>query len=129
MYKNPILEGVLNNIGKNTSSTWNSIVINEGSVQHLDFLNEHQKEVYLTAREINQFFIINQAAQRAPLVDQSQSINLFFPVNVDPKWFNRVHMEAWRQGIKSLYYCRSSSILKGDIAGRFYDESCVACEA
>ena len=127
-YKNPILEQTLERSYHNTPQVWSSIVANEGSVQHLDFLSAQQKEIFLTAREINQFHIINQAAQRAPLVDQSQSINLFFPSNVDANWFHRLHFEAWKRGLKSLYYCRSSSVLKGDVASRYYDPSCTACE-
>lgn len=129
LYKNPTLERLLQRYNKNTPEVWKSIVTNEGSVQQLDsVLTAHEREVFLTAREINQFNIIRQAAARQPYIDQSQSLNMFFPVDVDPKWFHRLHMEAWKSGIKSLYYCRSSSVLKGDVASRFYDESCVACE-
>lgn len=127
-YKNPYLESVLEEIGENTPSTWRSIVSEEGSVQHLTFLSQEQKDVFLTAREINQLSIIRQAAARQPFIDQAQSLNLFFPVNVDAKWFHKVHMEAWESGLKTLYYCRSSSVLKADVASRYYDESCTACE-
>lgn len=128
MYKNQFLEALLEEKGENTVSTWRSIVSEDGSVQHLTFLTDEEKAVFLTAREINQYHLIRQAAARQQFIDQSQSLNLFFPVNVDPKWFHNLHMEAWRSGIKTLYYCRSSSVLKGDVASRYYDESCTACE-
>ena len=128
LYRNKTLERLLESKNKNTSSVWKSIVAEEGSAQHLDFLSDHEKEVFLTAREINQFNIIRQAAARQVYIDQSQSLNLFFPKDVDPKWFHRLHMEAWKSGIKTLYYCRSSSVLKGDVASRYYDENCAACE-
>lgn len=128
LYKNHTLERLLDSKNQNTPEVWKSITSNDGSVQHLDFLSAGEKEIFLTAREINQFHIIRQAAQRQPFIDQSQSVNLFFPVNVNPDWFHKIHMEAWRLGIKSLYYCRSSSILKADLASRFYDDECTACE-
>lgn len=127
-YKNPLLVNHLDFLGKNTSEVWKSIVNSEGSVQHLDFLTDGTKEVFLTAREINQFNIIRQAAARQVYIDQAQSLNLFFPVDVDPQWFHKIHMEAWRSGVKTLYYCRSGSVLKSDVASRFYDPDCVACE-
>lgn len=128
LYRNPTLMHLLRERGKDVPEVWKAIVADEGSVQGVDCLSVGEKEVFLTAREINQFHIIRQAEQRQPFIDQSQSLNLFFPVDVDPKWFHRIHMEAWKAGIKSLYYCRSSSILKADVASRFYDESCTACE-
>lgn len=135
--KNPTLEKLLESKGKNNDEVWKSIVVNEGSVQHLDFLSILEKEVFLTAREINQMAIIRQAGQRQKYIDQSQSVNLFFAVDVDPRWFYKVHMEAWKQGVKTLYYCRSSSILKADSASRnsinqappANQDDCKACEA
>lgn len=126
--QNVELKKLLQSKGKDDDKTWKSIVVNEGSVQHLSFLTPEEKEVFLTAREINQMAIIQQAASRQRFIDQSQSLNLFFPVNVDPKWFHKVHIEAWKAGVKTLYYCRTGSVLKGDVATRFYDESCKACE-
>lgn len=126
--KNPTLEKLLISINKNTDEVWKSITINEGSVQHLDFLDQHQKDVYLTAREINQFHIITQAAQRQNFIDQGQSVNLFFPANANLKYVNKVHLEASKV-LNRLYYCRSTSVLKGDVASRYYDEnSCKSCE-
>lgn len=126
--KNNLLERLLVDKGVDVDAAWKSIVENDGSVQHLDYLTDKEKEVFLTAREINQMAIITQAASRQRFIDQAQSINLFFPADVDPRWFNKIHMEAWRSGIKSLYYCRTGSVLKGDIASRFYDTSCKSCE-
>lgn len=126
--KNPTLVNLLQSLGKDNEEIWKSIAINEGSVQHLDFLDDKTKEVFLTAREINQLAIVRQAAQRQRFIDQSQSVNLFFPINVDPKYFHKVHMEAWELGVKTLYYCRSSSVLKADVASRQKEEECKACE-
>ncbi|HEY8366447.1 MAG TPA: hypothetical protein VIL57_04780, partial [Bacteroidia bacterium] len=128
-YQNPHLLQLLESKGKNTIEVWKSIVINEGSVQHLDFLTDREKEIYLTAREISQYSLIKQAAQRQTFIDQGQSLNLFFPVNVDGKYLHKIHWEAWESGIKTLYYCRSSSILKGDVASRYYSEECTSCHS
>ena len=125
--RNPVLEELLTKYGYNGRETWQSIVANEGSVQHLDFLTEHEKKVFLTAREIPQYHLIGQAAARQPYIDQSQSLNIFVPADVDAKWFHQLHVDAWTLGVKTLYYCRSGSVLKGDVASRFYD-GCDACE-
>jgi ribonucleoside-diphosphate reductase alpha chain len=122
LVKNPTFEALLKAKGQDTSEVWKTVVGNGGSVQHLKFLTEQEKRVFLTAREINQMALIQQAAQRQKFIDQAQSLNLFFPVNVDPKWFNEVHMEAWRLGVKTLYYCRSSSVLKADAGTRQAEE-------
>jgi ribonucleoside-diphosphate reductase alpha chain len=126
--KNNFLEQLLESLGKNTEEVWKSILENSGSVQHLKFLSKEQKEVFLTAREINQFALVKQAAQRQPFIDQAQSLNLFFAANSDPKYINEVHIEAWKTGVKTLYYCRSEGVLKGDLASRSKD-SCASCEA
>lgn len=126
--KNPTLEKLLESKNKNTPDVWKSISQNDGSVKHLDFLTQEEREVFLTAREINQFAIIKQAAQRQKYIDQGQSVNLFFAKNSDPRYIHQVHMEAWKQGLKGLYYCRAESILKGDMVNRQKDE-CAACEA
>lgn len=130
--KNSHLEKLLEKKGKNTLEIWSSILKNEGSVSHLDFLTKEEKEVFHTAREINQFVIVKLAAQRYKWIDQAQSLNLFFPVNVSPKYFHEVHMEAWKSGIKTLYYVRTSSGLKGDAGSREYKREiaeCSACES
>lgn len=125
--KNPELVVLLEKLGKNDSETWKSIALNEGSVQHLDFLNENQKRVFLTARELNQFVIVKLAGQRQKYIDQGQSLNIFFPSNADTKYINQVHMEAWRSGCKSLYYMRTSSVLKGDAGSREYKRDISEC--
>lgn len=124
--KNRILADVLEKYGKNNDETWKKILEDNGSVQRLRFLSDHEKEVFKTAYEINQMAIIRQAGQRQRYVDQAQSMNLFFPADADPKWFHDVHMEAWKAGVKTMYYCRSSSIIKGDMASR--SDDCGACE-
>lgn len=135
LVKNPNLEKLLRSKGKDEPEVWKTIVVNGGSVQHLNFLSDEEKRVFLTAREINQMALIRQAAQRQQFIDQAQSLNLFFPVNVDPAWFNYVHMQAWKMGIKTLYYCRSASVLKADFGTRQQEEKvnnmkdeCKACE-
>lgn len=111
--RNKYLEAVLEKYGKNTPEVWRRIAKDyEGSVQYLDFLTPEEKEVFLTAREINQFSIIRLAASRQRYIHQGQSINLFFPLNSDPKYINQVHLEAWRQGVQTLYYFRSESALR-----------------
>lgn len=125
--KNQILEALLEEKGQNTPDVWKSINEQSGSVQHIKFLSELEKEVFLTAREINQYAIIKQAAQRQKYIDQGQSINLFFGANADPKYIHGVHIEAWQTGIKSLYYFRTEGVIRGDLASRTKDE-CAACE-
>lgn len=125
--RNATLEKVLEQKGKNTLTIWKSINEFSGSVQHLDFLNEVEKKVFLTARELNQHAIIRQAAQRQQFIDQAQSINLFFAMNSDPKYIHDVHISAWENGIKSLYYLRTEGVIKGDLASRSKAE-CSACE-
>jgi len=129
--KNKLLERLLDSKGLNTTDVWKTIVENEGSVQHLDSLTKYEKDIFMTAREINQFVIVTQAADRQKYIDQSQSINLFFPINATPKYMSDIAKEAWRQGVKTLYYCRTSAVIKGDMASRGYErkvEECVWCE-
>lgn len=131
IHRNNILEALLESKNKNDEQVWNSIVSNEGSVQHLDFLSSDEKATFLTAREINQFVIVKLAAQRQKYIDQAQSINLFFPSNADPTYIHKVHMMAYHEGLKTLYYCRAGSVLKGDSGSRAYkreENECVACE-
>ncbi|MBC7769681.1 MAG: ribonucleoside-diphosphate reductase subunit alpha, partial [Phycisphaerales bacterium] len=115
--KNPYLEQLLEEKGKNTESVWSSILKNEGSVQHLDFLTDEEKDVFKTAFEIDQRWIIELAADRTPLICQSQSLNVFQPGDVD-KWdLHMLHWMAWERGVKSLYYCRSKSVQRAGFAG------------
>ncbi len=131
IHRNKTLEKLLESKGQNTEQVWNSIVAKEGSVQHLTCLTKEEKEVFLTAREINQFVIVKLAGQRQQYIDQAQSINLFFPSNVNPKYFHEVHILAWEQQLKTLYYCRTGSVLKGEAGTKEYKreaEECKACE-
>ena len=108
--KNPYLERILDEKGQNTMATWNSILENEGSVQQLDFLSQDEKDVYKTAFEIDQRWVVELAADRAPEICQSQSVNIFLPGDVD-KWdLHMLHWLAWERGVKSLYYLRSKSV-------------------
>lgn len=128
--KNKILEKLLESKGQNTFEVWNSISSNQGSVQHLDFLSQEEKDVFKTAREIDQRAIIRQAAQRQVYIDQGQSVNLFFTSDAPPSYINKVHLLAHELGLKSLYYCRSLPAIQ--IAGSSVDYSddagCKSCE-
>ena len=139
--RNPYLVELLEQKGANTDATWQSIVEQEGSVQHLDCLSEDEKSVYRTAFEIDQRWIIELAADRTPYICQSQSLNLFLPADID-KWdLHMLHWTAWERGIKSLYYCRSKSISRAGFAGQLEKkgakiaavqktdyEECLACQ-
>jgi ribonucleoside-diphosphate reductase alpha chain len=140
--KNPYLEQLLETKGKNTEAVWSSILKHEGSVQHLDFLSDDEKNVFKTAFEIDQRWIIELAADRTPLICQSQSLNIFLPGDVD-KWdLHMLHWMAWERGVKSLYYCRSKSVQRAGFAGeeakaealptmpaeRTDYEECLACQ-
>lgn len=108
-YKNPYLETLLKEKGKNDQDTWKSILIRGGSAQHLDFLTQEEKDVFKTFSEISQKEIIIQAAQRQKYIDQGQSLNLMIPPNTKAKDVNELMIFAWEQGIKSLYYQRSAN--------------------
>ena len=86
------------------------------------------KDVFKTFKEINQLELVNQAGIRQQYIDQSVSLNLAFPSEATPKWINQVHMDAWKKGIKTLYYMRTESVLRGDIAASAMDPDCVACD-
>jgi ribonucleoside-diphosphate reductase alpha chain len=108
-FKNPYLKKLLNEKGKDDDDTWKSILIKGGSVQHLDFLSQEEKDVFKTFGEISQKEIIIQAAQRQKYIDQGQSLNIMIPPNTKPKEVNELMIFAWEQGIKSLYYQRSAN--------------------
>lgn len=115
--KNPYLERLLDEKGQNTPAVWDSILQNEGSVQHLDFLTQDEKDVYKTAFELDQRWVIELAADRTPDVCQAQSVNVFLPGDVD-KWdLHMLHWMAWERGCKSLYYLRSKSVQRAAHAG------------
>ncbi|MFB9374530.1 ribonucleoside-diphosphate reductase subunit alpha [Algimonas porphyrae] len=115
--RNKFLEEVLERHGRNTDGIWANILEAEGSVQHLDFLEDHEKDTFKTAFEIDQRWVIEHAADRAPLICQAQSLNIFLPGNID-KWdLHMLHWQAWEKGVKSLYYCRSKSVQRAGFAG------------
>jgi len=152
--RNPVLEDVLEQIGINTKETWDKILEDKGSVQNIDELDnwvfsvgkltrksevsevevvvagepDPVKSVFKTFKEVNQLELVNQAAIRQRYIDQSVSLNLAFPVEATPRWINHVHVEAWRKGIKTLYYMRTESVLRGDIAAKAMDPDCVSCD-
>lgn len=123
--KNKQLQSILSLHNKDDYEIWKSINEEQGSVQHLKFLTDKEKEVFLTAREINQMSLIKQAAQRQPHIDQGQSLNLFFTHDADPQYIYDVHVEAWKLGVKTLYYMRSEGVIKSKIDHK----ECKACEA
>ncbi|MGH1402741.1 MAG: ribonucleoside-diphosphate reductase subunit alpha [Alphaproteobacteria bacterium] len=112
--RNKYLEKLLDDKGLNTDDIWSSIFTNEGSVQHLAELSEEEKDVFKTAFEIDQRWIIEHSADRTPFVCQAQSVNVFLPANVHKADLHRIHFEAWKKGCKSLYYCRSKSIQRAE---------------
>jgi ribonucleoside-diphosphate reductase alpha chain len=115
--KNPYLEKLLNEKSKNSDNVWNSILEKGGSVQHLDFLSQEEKDVFKTSFELDQRWLLELAGDRAPFIDQAQSLNLFIPADVD-KWdLLMLHFRAWELGIKSLYYLRSKSVQRAGFAG------------
>jgi ribonucleoside-diphosphate reductase alpha chain len=140
--RNPYLQDLLASKGLDTPAVWQSIVEQEGSVQHLDGLDEDEKAVYRTAFELDQRWVIELAADRTPYICQSQSLNLYLPADID-KWdLHMLHWTAWERGIKSLYYCRSKSISRAGFAGQLEKkdksaaaaaprtdyEECLACQ-
>ncbi|MCH8861774.1 MAG: ribonucleoside-diphosphate reductase subunit alpha [Proteobacteria bacterium] len=113
--RNQALEKLLEKKGENNESVWSSITVNEGSVQHLDFLDAHEKDVFKTAFEIDQRWVVELAADRAPMISQAQSVNIFLAADVHKRDLHQIHFQAWKQGLKSLYYCRSKSIQRAEV--------------
>ena len=149
--KNSELEKVLRKVGINTKETWDKIMADGGSIQDLNELDDFRflngkvvkkdeiseldyeksfniKDVFKTFKEINQLDLVKQAGIRQQYIDQAVSLNLAFPSTATPKWINQVTMEAWKQGIKTLYYMRTESVLRGDIATRAMDPDCLSCD-
>ena len=134
--KNPTLLKLLKKYKINNEKVWNKILKDGGSVQGIKELDDitigkwdtPAKEVFKTFKEINQLELVNQAGIRQQYIDQSVSLNLAFPSVATPKWINKVHYEAWKKGIKTLYYVRTESVLRGDIADQAMDENCLACD-
>tara|TARA_B100000953_G_scaffold121376_1_gene99926 strand:- start:92 stop:2029 length:1938 start_codon:yes stop_codon:yes gene_type:complete len=112
--RNKYLQKILEEHKKNDDKTWSSITTNQGSVMHLDFLSDHEKNVFKTAFELNQEWIIELGAERTPYISQAQSINIFLPADVHKKKLHQIHFQAWKKGLKSLYYCRSKSIQRAE---------------
>ena len=112
--RNRHLQKLLAERGQDTEEVWSSITTTKGSVQHLDFLTDLEKDVYKTAFELDQRWIIEHAADRTPYICQSQSVNLFLPANIHKRDLHQIHYQAWKKGMKSLYYCRSLSIQRAD---------------
>jgi len=116
--RNKFLEALLEEKGLNTDEVWGSILEREGSVQHMDELDDHEKAVFRTAFEIDQRWVIEHAADRAPYICQAQSLNIFLPGDIN-KWdLHMLHWKAWESGVKSLYYCRSKSVQRAAFAGK-----------
>ena len=97
---------------------WSSIISNDGSCQHLSILTEYEKDVFKTAMEIDQRWLIQHASDRQQYIDQAQSVNIFFRPDVNVKYLHAVHFQAWKQGLKTLYYCRSEKLAKADKVSR-----------
>ena len=109
LVKNPYFEELLNEKGENNESVWTSIITNKGSVQHLPFLTEGEKAIYKTAQELDQNWVVQHAADRQPYICQGQSVNLFFPAGAEKSYVNKVHIKAWKEGLKGLYYLRTEA--------------------
>jgi len=112
--RNKYLEKILEKYNKNNDEIWSSITTNQGSVMHLDFLSKEEKYIFKTAFEFDQKWIVELGADRTPHISQAQSINLFLPADVHKKELHQIHFQAWKKGLKSLYYCRSKSIQRAE---------------
>jgi len=138
LLKNEYLEHALQEMGQDTDDVWKSIITNGGSVQHLDFLDDYTKDVFKTAVEIDQRWVIEMAGDRQEEICQSQSLNIFFPSNVSKQELHAIHMMAWKRKVKTLYYLRSEAmkraetvsdeVLRQYIFDSIDDEGCLACE-
>jgi len=112
--RNPHLKRVLAKHGRDDDDTWTTVTVTKGSVQHLDFLTQQERDTFKTAFELDQRWVIEHAADRTPFICQSQSVNVFLPADVSKRDLHQIHMMAWKKGVKSLYYCRSLSIQRAD---------------
>jgi len=134
LVKNPKLEELLNVLGHNDQETWKSVVNAQGSVQHLEFLSDEQRDVFKTAYEIDQGWVVEHAGDRQSFVCQAQSVNLFFPAGSPASYVNSVHLRAWKSKLKSLYYLRTDAGVEADKVGVAVErvalqdaEECVSC--
>lgn len=114
LVKNTHLERLLIEKGQNTDDVWQSIILTEGSVQHLEFLTDWEKDVFKTAFELDQGWVVDHAAHRQQFICQGQSVNLFFPAGADKAYVNAVHLRAWKSGLKGLYYLRTTAGVSAD---------------
>jgi ribonucleoside-diphosphate reductase alpha chain len=138
LLKNEYLEHALQEIEMDTAEVWSSIMTKGGSVQHLDFLDQHTKDVFKTGVEIDQKWVIQHAADRQQYICQSQSLNVFFPGNVSKQELHAIHMSAWKKGVKTLYYLRSEAVKRADnvseqalrqyVLDSIDENECLACE-
>jgi ribonucleoside-diphosphate reductase alpha chain len=138
LLKNEYLEAVLQDLDQDTDEVWKSIMMNEGSVQHLDFLDDYTKDVFKTGVEIDQRWIIDLAADRQQYICQSQSLNVFFPANVSKQELHAIHMMAWKKKVKTLYYLRSEAYKRAEkisdealrqmVVESTDENACLACE-
>jgi ribonucleoside-diphosphate reductase alpha chain len=135
LMKNKFLEEVLEKYGQNIDSTWTSIITNKGSCQHLEFLTDEEREVFKTAVEINQAWVVEHASMRQQYICQSQSVNLFFPPDINKADLHNIHMLAWAKNMKTLYYLRSEAISRADNVSNkvkreiiFEQSDCLNCE-
>ena len=112
--RNKYLSKLLETHNKNDDETWSGITTNQGSVSHLDFLTQQEKDVFKTAFELDQKWIVELGADRTPHISQAQSINIFIPADIHKKDLHDLHFQAWKKGLKSLYYCRSKSIQRAE---------------
>ena len=112
--RNKYLKKILQKYNQDTNEVWSSITTNQGSVEHLDFLSQDEKDVFKTAFEIDQRWLIDHSADRTPYISQAQSLNVFIPADIHKKDLHQIHYQAWKKGLKSLYYCRSKSIQRAE---------------
>ena len=113
--RNKYLRKILKQYNQDTNEIWSSITTNQGSVEHLDFLSQDEKDVFKTAFEIDQRWLIDHSAERTPYISQAQSLNVFIPADIHKKELHEIHYQAWKKGLKSLYYCRSKSIQRAEV--------------
>ena len=118
--RNKYLKKVLQKYDQDTNEVWSSITTNQGSVEHLDFLSQDEKDVFKTAFEIDQRWLIDHSADRTPYISQAQSLNVFIPADIHKKDLHQIHYQAWKKGLKSLYYCRSKSIQRAEVVSTSY---------
>jgi ribonucleoside-diphosphate reductase alpha chain len=113
--RNKYFRKILQKYNQDTNEVWSSITTNQGSIDHLDFLSQDEKDVFKTAFEIDQRWLIDHSADRTPYISQAQSLNVFIPADIHKKQLHQIHYQAWKKGLKSLYYCRSKSIQRAEV--------------